>query len=521
MVLLVACANVAGMLLARGLARGREMAIRLSIGASRRRLLQQLLTESVVLALLGAAAGLLLSQFATAGLLAVLPQEPMRGQQVNLAPGSAGILYTLGLAALTALAFGLAPALYALKVDYSPALKGETLDVQPARRAWVQNTLVAAQVSVSVLLLISAVLLARGFGAALNVNPEQRPHDVLVAGFDLQQQQYTPAAAERFFTNLRDRVAATPGIRAVSATSLAPFVSMCQTPVQVVGADQHAGEMMPALCEDVGPDYLQVMGLRLLAGRYFEKSEYHPDARVAVVDEVFAHKFGTTGAIGRRIRTGFGKGQRELEIVGVVARLGAAMLGAERMPKLYQPAEPESYVHGYLLVAYTRARNDAAKAIEAAASASDPNVSPAISSLEENLYSALSPVRMAAATASTLGLLALVLASTGVYGIVAFAVSRRRREMGVRMALGASRSGIVRLMLWQGLKPVLAGVGVGMAFAAGASQALRALLYGLAPLDPISFATGIVILLAVAVAAALLPARAAAKVDPNTMLRYE
>jgi putative ABC transport system permease protein len=522
LVLLVACANVANMLLARGLARRREFAIRLSIGAGRWRVVKQLVTESVLLAVAGGIGGTAIAAAAGHALLAAMPASEFAGHQFNLSPDMTILLYTLALASLTGVVFGLLPALNTLRIDLTPALKSTGLEGASRRRpAWLQNTLLSAQAAAGMVLLVSAGLLLRGFEKALAFDTGFHTRGILVGSFDLRQQQYTAEQSERFMTALRDRVASLPGVQAASLTGVSPLVSSSHDAGIVVGKDGRPGQPFEFRSDEIGHDYFPTYGIALRRGRVFTAAELRSTQRLLVADErLVRQQFGGEDALGRRIRLGGAEGE-DWEIIGIVAATQPLEPGSELLPCAYRPMRGLRFMEAKLVVRYSGPAADSMKAIERTARDLDPTVTARVGRIEDNMDMALTPVRLASAVAGTLGGVALLLACTGIYGVVSFAVNRRRREVGVRMALGAAKAGVLRLMLWQGLKPVLVGAGIGLVLGAAAGQLLRNLLYGLSPLDPISFLATVTVLAVAAIFAALVPARAALGVDPAVTLRYE
>jgi predicted permease len=501
------------MLLARGLSRRREIAIRLSIGAGRARLIQQLLTESIVLSAFGAAAGLMLAQAAIAALMSMIPLRDVGAHQIDLSPDGTVFLYTMAVALLTAVIFGLLPAFRSLRFDLTPALKSEGLLSAGQRGSGrLQNGLIAVQVAVSLVLLINAGLLIRGFRQAFEYDTGQDTRNLLVVDLDLRQQQYTGAEATRFVTSLRETLSTRPGIVAASNTFVEPLHEQCGRPASIGGAD------FIVSCDEIGPDYFRAAGIPLLHGREFNSSEAAGANPVAIVDAAFAReKLGSENAVGRSFRSG----NQELQVVGVVGTTRPLDLTSRSAPKIYVPMRGLRHNEAKLLVRYDASAREAAEAIRTAAGALDPNVNAGVRRVEDTMDSALTPIRIAAASASGLGSFALVLAATGIYGVVAFAISRRRREVGIRMALGADRGSVLRLVLWQGMKPVLAGGIIGLMLAGGASQLIRAMLYGISPLDPVSFAGTGLMQAIVALAAMAVPARQALLTDPSVTLRQD
>ena len=514
LVLIVACANVANMLLARGLSRRREIAIRLSIGAGRKRLMQQLMTESVLLSAFGAVAGLFLAQVAISGIMAMIPLTDLGANQISPSPDLTIVLYTAAVALLTGVVFGLLPAINTLRFDLTPALKSEGLQASTGKRGSgrLQNGLIAVQIAVSLVLLFNAGLLIRGFRQAMVFDTGQDTRNLLIADLNLRQQRYTAEEATRFVTSLRNTASLLPGIAAVSNTFVEPLREQCGRTASAGGPE------IVVSCDEVGPDYLRAAGIPLLHGREFSPAEMLNQLPVAIVDQRFAREhLGSENAVGRSFRSH----NVDYQVVGVAGVTRPLDLTSRTAPKIYWPMRGLRHNEAKMLVRYQGSAVEAAEAIRKAAAALDGNVNAAVRRVEDSMDSVLSPVRIAAAAASTLGALALVLAATGIYGVVAFAIGRRRREVGIRMALGADRRSVCRLVLWQGGKPVLIGAAIGLLAAGGASQLIRAMLYGVSPLDPMSFAVTCVLLGLVALAAMVVPVRQALRVDPAVTLRYD
>ena len=522
LVLLVACANVANMLLARGLARRRELAIRLSMGAGRWRLVRQLLTESVLLAVAAGAPGVALAVFAGRLVFSAMPADELAGHQFDLSPDGTILLYTMSVSLLTGILFGFLPALNALRVDLTPALKAMGLEGASRRRpAWLQDTLLASQAAAGMVLLVCAGLLLRGFERGMSFDTGMDLRNVLIASFDLRQQQYTAEQSERFMTGLRDGIAGAPGVVAASLTSFSPLVSGSRNAAVVLGPDGKPGRSFLFQSDEIGHDYFATYGIPLLRGRIFTPAELRGSQRLVIVDERLVRQhFGSAEPIGRQLRLG-GETGEAWEIVGVAGATQPLEPGRDTLPGAYLPMRGLRFLEAKLIVRYSGPAADAMKAIERAARDLDPTVTARLVRIEDNVAEALMPVRLAAGVASALGAVALALACTGVYAVVAFAVSRRRREVGVRMALGADRIAVLRLIVWQGLRPVLAGTALGIGLAAAAGHLVRAMLYGVSALDPMAFAGTGAVLAGAAVLAALVPARAALRVDPAVTLRYE
>jgi predicted permease len=519
MVLVVACANVANMLVARGFGRSREIAIRLSIGAARGRLIRQLLTEHILLGLLGGAAGLGLSQLIIRAVLARIPE--MGESQLNFAPDWKVAAWTLLVALAAGIIFGLPAALGMIRGDLNRALRGDAFEAGVKHRRFrLQGALIGIQAAVSALLLINAGLLIHAAHTAIHLDPGHAVSGVLIARPNLRELQYTPVQAERYFHELAGRVAALPGVMAVSSTSFEPLRAFCGGQASPVLPDGTAKPQIQVSCFDAGPDFLRAMRIRLLQGRAFEPADEHSPVKVALVDESFARTYLPGNPLGRRIRMG-SRPDSDREVVGVVASIKPLGFLQQQLPQVYTPINGLRYLEGNLVIAYEGPRPPLVSGIHASATQLDREASLSIRPIEENVTVALAFVRLAATIVAALGGLALTLACTGVYGVVAFTVGRRRREIGIRLALGAEGSAVLRLLVWQSLRPVLLGAAVGTALALTSARILQAMLYGVSPVDPLGFSAGLFLLAAVATLAAVLPASSALRIDPATTLRHD
>jgi predicted permease len=519
LVLLVACANVANMLVARGFSRGRELAIRLSIGAGKGRIVRQLLTEHMLVGLLGGVGGLALSQVAIRALMAGLPELP--DHQLNVSPDWRVALWTVAVALAAGALFGLPAALGITRGDLTRSLRGDPFDCGvPHGRLRLQTALIVTQVAVSAILLINAGILVRAANRAIHLDPGLATSGVLIAKPNLRELQYTPAQAERYFRELRDRAAALPGVTAVSWTGFEPVTSSCGAQAQAVRPDGSVDPFVRISCDEIGADFLRVMHIRLLQGRAFAPSDEHSAAKVAIVDESFARLHLPGNPLGRRIRMGGGS-EDDREIVGVVASTKPLGIQQGAYPQVYSPLAGLRFLEAHLVVAYDGPRGSLAHSLQAIGPELDRESSLTVKAVEENVSAVLSFVRLAAGGVAALGALALLLACTGVYGVVAFTVGRRRREIGIRIALGASADVVMRQLIRQSLRPVLIGSAIGTGLAAISSRLIRTMLYGVSPLDPGGFAAGLILLAAVAAIAALVPASAALRVDPAATLRHD
>ena len=519
LVLLIACANVANLLLARAAARQKEIAIRLSAGASRGRLIRQLLTESLIISLTGGAMGSVLALWAFQAFYQMMPSilpAELPAITLNLAPDWRVLGYAIAISVVTGIAFGLVPALQATRPDLVSALKEEGSGFGRLSRGRLRNILVAAQVSVCLVLLIAAGLLARGVQSAQTLDPGFSANGVVAASFDLQQQGYDDARALQFHRQLMERVSAIPGVDLASQTVVVPLEgSSWGSMVEVDGVPPTQMRF-----NYVSPGFFPLLGIPLVRGRVFTESEGLQSARVAVISEATARRFWPNqDPLGKLFRTGADKAQ--YQVIGVAKDIRSTDLAHVEKTFFYFPADAK-YQKNMNLLAHTNGDvASAVKLIRDAAHSLDANIIVNSRPLDANFEKWRAPSRMLAVLVSTLGFLGLLLASLGIYGVVSYAVSARIREIGIRMTLGAEPQGILRLILRQGMRPVILGLGVGFVACAAASRLMSVMLYGVSPFDPLTFGGVSLFLAAVALLACYLPARRATRVDPMEALRYE
>jgi len=524
LVLVIACTNLASILLARASARQREIGIRLAIGAGRGRLIRQLLTESITLALVGGLVGVWIAHGLIKLLVAVRPPLPL---DINLQFGISGeaLLFTLVLSVLTGIVFGLIPARQATNPEIVNSLKGSASSFHGRRRFGLKNSLIVAQVAVSAVLLLSAGLLLRSLGNASSVDP----------GFDLQRGvlfdflfefvDYEETRALDLVRNTRDRIAGIPGVEAVGLADYIPLdLNSRSTDIIPLDTDFEVGEdgVWTGLAE-AGPGYFEAMGITLIRGRVFSESDLPGMPPVAIVNETFAQRFWPDGdPIGRQFRGVHS--ERLFTVVGVVANGKYRTLGEDRNPFFYSALFQYSIGGGEVafVVRTTAPESDIIPVIQSEVRAIDPDM-PLFDLKTVSAYKGvmLFIPRLVGSIASALGLVALILGSIGLYGIIAFEVSRRTREVGVRMALGAQRRDVLTMVLWHGIRLVLAGLLIGVPIAALAAQGMTALLFGIDPLDPITFLGIPLILVGVTIAATMTPARRAARINPIDALHHD
>ncbi len=516
LILIVACANVANMLLARGLARHREIAVRLAIGADRRRLVGQLLTESAWLGLLGGAIGLALALGAGQVVAAMIP--PRFNLQFDFTPDRTVLAFAALVSFGSGLAFGLLPALTATRVDLTPGLRSEGLMAAGRPRLRLQNLLVGVQVAVCVVLLVNAGLVLRSFGRALTMDVGKPLDHLIISQFDLRQQQYTPERGQNFLERVTERLHAAPEVIAAGASILDPELGGANNMIRLGdSADADAPRVQVAF-DEVGAEYFKAAGLRILAGRTFTDDEVRRADPVVVVDQRFADQHFNGRAVGQHLALGGAEGRR-FEIIGVVNSTRPVGLDQRPLPTYYTPINGLRYLEAKLWVRYQGDPAPVMAAIRAAAADVDPEVTPALGTIEANVRTALLPVRMATWSLGALGVLALVLAAIGLFGVIAFSVGRRTREIAIRLALGAAPGRVVRLLVRQGIRPVVVGTSIGLVLAVVGGHLIRAMLYGVSPFDPLAIGA---VLLAVGLASALafwIPARRATSVQPGSVLR--
>ena len=528
LVLLIACANVANLLLARAAARRKEIAVRLALGAGRMRLIRQLLTESILLAMLGAVSGLLIAFWINRALMALEPPVPASWNfQIDLRLDAQALGFTVLLTFVTALLFGLAPALQASKPDLIPALKDEAPALAPGRRhlRWLslRNALVVAQVAVSLVLLVGAGLFIRSLQHVRRLDLGFKTEDRLALTFNLAMQGYDEARTREFVTRAVERLDALPGIESASAANFLPQGVMgFGAPVEIEGRPS-APDARPTFVTDqlVGLDYLRTMGTRLVRGRDFTAQDTGVAPRVAIINERMASRFfPNEDPLGKRLRIGEPNAPF-CEIVGIAEDVTFS-LGENPDPAVYRPLAQQSS-RWLTLVVHTKGDPKARiAAVRSAVQAIDDNL-PAqeIKTLEEIVGLQFWPARMLAGLLAVLGSVGLLLASVGVYGVMSYAVAQRTREIGVRMALGAHSRDVLKLIVRQGVGLTLAGAAIGLALSFAATRLIASLLYGVEATDPITFIFVPSFLLGVAVVACYLPARRGTKVDPILALRSE
>jgi predicted permease len=524
LVLLIACANLANMLLARATARRKEIAIRLSLGASRGRLIRQLITESLSLSLLGGVAGLLIGVWGTGLLMAFKPPAPVP-IEIDLGADWRVLGFTFGLSLLTGVLFGLAPALAASRPDLVSSLKDEAGGA--TGRGRLRGALVIAQVALSLMLLICSGLFIRSLRNAGSVDLGFDADNLLAMSMDLQLQGYTEPAGRNFSRQLLDRVRTLPGIVSASMTDELPLGGGARRAITIEGYTAQPGESTEVNSSSVAPGYFETLGVPLLRGRAFNEQDREGSPGVAIINEAFARRYWPgQEPIGKRIQMGVARsGANEspyLEVVGVVKDGKYVTLGEEATPFFYLNLA-QLYQSSPTLIVRTRGNpSDYLAAVRGEVAALDKSLPLYdVKTMRQHLGLALLPARLAGNVLGVFGLVALVMAAAGIYGVMAYSVAQRTREIGVRMALGASAGAVLRLVTKQGMKLTLVGIVIGLAASLALTRLMKSLLFGVSATDPLTFVVVALLLIVVALLACYVPARRAAKVDPMVALRCE
>ena len=523
-VLLIACANIANLLLARAAGRALEMAVRLSLGATRRQLLAQLLTESCLLALLGGVVSLVVARWTLAGIAAILPPDAIETLQLQLSLPV--ILFAGGLSIGTGLLFGMFPALHSTRPDLVTTIRANAGQPSGARAAARFRTgLVTAQIALSMALLVSAGLFIKSLVNVSRVNLGLQIDNVVTFGISPELNAYSPQRARAFFARVEEELAAVPGVTGVSA-SLVPILSGSNwgSDVTVEGLRREPDGDYNASFNEVGPGYFRTMGVPLLAGREFAENDVVGAPRVAIVNEAFTKKFKLgRDAVGKRIGAGQKEDEMNIEIVGVVQNAKYSEVKDEVPPLFFTPYRQDSTIGAMSFYVRTALSPDQLlRTIPAVIARLDPNLpveepKTLPQQVRENVFLDRMISTMSAAFAG----LATLLAAVGLYGVLAYTVAQRTREIGVRMALGADAGRVRGLVLRQVAGMTLVGGAIGIAAALAIGRAAQSLLFELQGHDPAVVAASVGVLALVALGAAYIPARRASQVEPMQALRYE
>jgi predicted permease len=525
LVLLIACGNVAGLLLVQNEKRRREIGMRLALGAGRRRLVTQLLTESGLLAAVGGALGIGVAWWLIGVAPALMPFSPIPlGPDIRL--DARVLAFTAVVALLTALVFGIVPALQATKCDLVPILKGEEVEIsRSARGLTLRKALVVGEIALSVTLVTGAALLLRSLLYTLNINPgfDAGKNVVILTMAPPQLYGYNEQQSAAMYQSLMERLQSVPGVKRASYARRPLLIAdeMGETQ-RVTVPGEHAGSAESTInirYNILSPDYLATMGTRIVRGRGFERGDGSNSAKVVLVNQTLARQFWPQGdAVGKWLQIG----KEQFQIVGVTEEGKYNTIHEAAQPYLFFPfaqmfsgeaslfVETEGNPRGVMEAVMREARgvNEKVPIVDAI-------------TLRQHMGSALFEDTTAAWLVGSLGLLGIFLASVGLYGVISYTVNRRTREIGIRMALGAESNDVMSLVLAQSLKLVLVGVVMGLGFAFAASRVMAGVLYGVKPTDPLAFCGGAILVIAISLLASYLPARRATHVDPMEALRYE
>jgi putative ABC transport system permease protein len=525
-VLLIACANVANLSLARSAARGKELAVRSALGAARLRLVRQLLVESAMLAVLGGGLGVLLARFGLAALMALQPTSLPRLDEIRLDGSVLG--FTLVLSLLTGLIFGLVPALHASNPNLIESLKEGGRNSSEGRHGrGVRSALVVAEVALAMVLLVGGGLMIQSFAQLMRVNPGFVPEQLVTFDFSMAGRAYDEDSKRiSLVRQLRERVQSKPGVRSVATVYGLPFGTMLNA---VVGAtidgrsDSDPQRGARAAWRVVSPSYFKTLSVPLLAGRAFsEELDTATSPPVAIINETFARKyFPGEDPVGRRIQI-FTLSTNRHEIVGVIKDVKLTGLDAPSTPEIYQSDSQNGEWMFSLVVRSSLPSREIEKMARVEAAAIDKELPPFnFRTMEQAISASVAPRHFIMMLIGLFAALALTLTAVGIYGVVSYSVSQQTREIGIRIALGATRRTVLGLVLRQGTVVALVGIMIGLAGSFGLTRLIVNQLFGVSATDPATFVIVATLLMLVALMACYLPARRATKVDPMEALRYE
>ena len=524
-VLLIACANLASLLAARAVVRQKEIAVRVAIGSSRARIVQQLMTESLLLALIGGSAGIGLAILMVGSVLGFLPENPT-GYTISSSPDLRILCFAVGLSLLTGLIFGLIPALQAARPNLADTLKAQAASVTGGTaQINFRKLLVAAQITLSLLLLVGASLFIRSLANLHSVNPGFKTENLVQFEMDLGSIGYDPARAHTFYNQLEARLEHLPGVEAAGiATNPVLADSDWESVIRVAGRENRLGEQTHAYVNRVSPGYFKTLGIHLLSGRTFRASDTADSSKVVVVSESFArHYFGQQPAIGHWIARDFDpRTPADLEIIGVVNDIDDQDLRQKQSRQVYlcAPQGTELATTVYLS-AKGNPRGVLASARQLVHRMEPKAPIMSMKTVEDQLEESLVTERMIASLSTVFTILAVALAILGLYGVMAYMVTQRAREIGLRVALGAQFGNVVWLVMREVIVLVVAGIAVAVPLALGLARFIQSQLYGIKPADPTSIAAAALLLSGIALLAGFVPARRAASADPLQVLRYE
>jgi putative ABC transport system permease protein len=523
-VLLIACANVANLLLARATTRAKEVAIRSALGASRRQIVGQFLTESLLLALAGGTVGLFVAMWAADALVALQPRGIPRLDEIGIDTRVLG--FTLGVSVVTGILFGLAPAIQISKPDVAAAIKESSLSATAGRGSnRLRSALIVCEVALSVVLLVGAGLLIKSLWLLTRVDPGIRTDNRLTLQLSLPQSDYAKDnQAKNFYEQLIERVKATPGVESAAAVNILPLGGgySCDS---FTRDDRPAppGQEPCAEYRSITPEYFRAMGIPLTRGREFAEGDQSDTAPVAIINEAFVREyFADVNPIGMRITSDTGK-HVSREVVGIVGDVKHFGLDKEAKPELYVPYFQDSWPRSMVVVLRTASEPKLViGAVRNEVSLLDKNL-PVINvrTMDELLRRSTAEPRFRALLLALFAAIAIILSALGIYGVISYSVTQRTREIGIRLALGAKRQDIIRMVVRQGMLLTLAGVVIGLGAAFMLTRALSDFLFTVSATDALTFVAVSLLLTGAALGACFAPARRATRVDPMVALRYE
>jgi putative ABC transport system permease protein len=525
MVLFIACANVASIILARTLARGREIGIRVALGAGRRRVMKQLLTESLTIYAIAGGLGIATALLLLRGLIAAAPETVPRLQDATISVPV--LLFALALTLITSVVFGLTPAIQGSRTDIADALKegGSANSSSGIRSTRLRETLIVAEIAVTVLLLFGSGLLLRSFWKLISVDPGIATHDVLAMDIGLSRSKYSqPNQQARYFNTALDKVSALPGVESVAAVYPLPFS----------GAEEGMGisiEGKPPLPPGqrravnpvwVTPDYFRTLGIRLVAGRGLSSDDTAETAPVAVINETVGRRyFEEEDPIGRHVTIGW-QGEPARTIVGIIADTRPKGLDQEALPEIYVPHSQWPSAFMSLVIRVKTTGGSVAADARSEIRSLDPETPVFnVTTLDSLLARSLAQRRFIMLIVAAFAAAALIIASVGLYGVMSFTVVQRTREIGIRMALGAGKASVLRILMGRGGMLIATGTVIGLVLSAGLGRVIGSLLYGVSGTDFVTYAAICLTLASVGAAAIYIPTRKAISIDPTLTLKYE
>ncbi len=519
--LLIACVNIASLLWSRAMARRREIAIRIALGAGRSGIVRQLLTESILLALVSGGLGVIVSFWGTHALASLPPTTLPRINPIHM--DGQVLAFALALSLCTGLLFGLIPAFQFSKPDLQTVLREEgRATAGTRRRSLAHSLLVSSQVALSMILLVGAGLLTRSFANLQSVTLGFDPHNLLLMDITLPETQYSsPSRRTGFFENVVEQLTPLAGVRSVAVSTALPLLPAQYSPMLPEGKPEVALAQRPNhVIQAVSPAYFETMGIALLHGRKFEARDREHAPEVTIVNDCFVRRFWPNeSGIGKRIVIGR---TAVTEIVGVVANVKNIRLAVESVPEVYYPLAQHPSESMHVIVRSAGDPASLALAVRARISNIDPEQPVTnVRTMQQHLANSIAQARLTTLLLGIFSMGALVVATVGLYGLISYSVAQRTQELGIRLALGAAPRNILRLVMRQGLLAAVAGVLAGLAGSLLLTRVMRSLLYDVSATDARTFTVSAVVFLTVAVVASYIPARRAARLDPSVTLRYE